>query len=172
MNENAIQQFRTSCEVLITQLTLFLRWSNEVSSQEKVYEQKMRYIAEQNKTYGDKQVALQKKEAELIEREETTRNIELDAARKSKQAVIQESLAMKEREHLRADRHQLEKDRQLLEKEKVDQQTLKKLEKGIYEREKVVDINEKLYEEKSKRLALKEKALKDRGEYLQKMAEM
>lgn len=110
MNKEAITQFETQLQNLSTSLALFLRWCEEVSGQDALYEGKIKEVATQNKEVERKRTDNQVKEQLLITRE-------LQAAEKDKQiSAKQESVRLRELALLK-DRETLAQDNAKLEKE-------------------------------------------------------
>lgn len=159
MNQIAIDQFKNQIQVVLTQLHLFLTWCEEVEGQDKIYEQKLAYIAKQNKQVEANRDAVQKKEQENIRI-----SLEMETQRQKHEALREELLFKeltinKERQTLNFDKNMLQKDQIRLEAIRIDKENFLKQEKLLTEREKKVTLDEQLIADTKERLQVREDQL-------------
>jgi hypothetical protein len=156
MNPQAIEQFKNQTNSLLTQLHLFLRWCEEVEAQDKLYEDKLKYIAAQNKLVEDKRDKAVKKEQENIAALLTIDTERKAYEKKREELLFKEARILKLREQLAADTNMLEKEKTRLAQVKIDVDALVKREKMVGEREKKVALDESYVKDAREKLSLRE----------------
>lgn len=169
MNQAAIDQFKGDIHRLMDELSMFLRWVEDMESQEKVYDQKMIYVSKQNKDTQDYNDRIQKKEQELILQEKGIEANRVENQKKKEELLLRETAVLKEKEKLAQEYHMVDKERKMLVIDKVAKEKFDVQVAEVEKREKLMDMNEKIYADKKEKLEYMQKQVEAKGKRLQSM---